>query len=104
MKQLLDLICGPADPELWSKSKLIEAKIRKLGVPTNEIKEQKMAMLSARLGLDLGGLNGTAGAIRTLSRSQGSSQSWLVPQFLPLGKASLIYGDSGQVKHQLHST
>ena len=98
MQQLMDLVCGPADPELWSKSKLIEARIRKLGVPTNEIKEQKMAMLSARLGLDLGGLNGTAGSIRSLNRSQGSPQSWLIPQFLPLGKASLIYGDSGAGK------
>ena len=98
MKQLLDLICGSADPELWSKSKLIEAKIRKLGVPTNEMKEQKMAMLSARLGLDLGGINGTAGAVRSLSRSEGSLQTWLIPQFLPLGKASLIYGDSGAGK------
>jgi hypothetical protein len=98
MQQLLDLVCGPTDPELWSKSKLIEAKIRKLGVPTNEIKEQSMAMLSARLGLDLGGLNGTAGAIRSLNRSQGFTQGWLIPQFLPLGKASLIYGDSGAGK------
>ena len=98
MQQLMDLVCGPADPELWSKSKLIEARIRKLGVPTNEIKEQKMAMLSARLGLDLGGLNGTAGSIRSLKRPQGSPQSWLIPQFLPLGKASLIYGDSGAGK------
>jgi hypothetical protein len=98
MQQLLDLQCGPAYPELWSKSKLIEAKIRKLGVPTNEIKEQSTAMLSARLGLDLGGLNGTAGAIRSLNRSQGSTQGWLIPQFLPLGKASLIYGDSGAGK------
>ena len=98
MNELIEISCDTGNPERWTKSKLVEAKIRKLGVPSTEIKERKMALLSAKLGLDLGGLNGTAGAVRTLSKSHGPSQSWLIPQFLPLGKASVIYGDSGAGK------
>ena len=98
MNELIEISCDTENPERWTKSKLIEGKIRKLGVPSTEIKERKMALLSAKLGLDLGGLNGTAGAVRTLSKSHGPSQSWLIPQFLPVGKASVIYGDSGAGK------
>ena len=98
MNELIEISCDTGNPERWTKSKLVEAKIRKLGVPSTEIKERKMALLSAKLGLDLGGLNGTAGAVRTLSKTQGPSQTWLIPQFLPLGKASVIYGDSGAGK------
>jgi hypothetical protein len=98
MNELIEISCDIENPERWTKSKLIEGKIRKLGVPSTEIKERKMALLSAKLGLDLGGLNGTAGAVRTLSKPHGPSQSWLIPQFLPLGKASVIYGDSGAGK------
>jgi hypothetical protein len=98
MNELIETSCDTDNPERWPKSKLVEAKIRKLGVPSTEIKERKMALLSAKLGIDLGGLNGTVGAVRTLSKSHEASHSWLIPQFLPLGKASVIYGDSGAGK------
>jgi archaellum biogenesis ATPase FlaH len=98
MNELIEISCDTENPDRWSKSKIVEAKIRKLGVPTTEIKEHKMKLLSAKLGLDLEGLNGTAGAVRTLSKSHGPSQSWLIPQFLPVGKASVVYGDSGAGK------
>ena len=98
MNELIDISCDTDNPERWTRSKLVEAKIRKLGVPSTEIKERKMALLSAKLGLDLGGLNGTAGAVRTLRKSDCQSQGWLIPQLLPLGKASVIYGDSGAGK------
>jgi len=98
MNELIDIACDTSNPDRWAKSKLIEAKIRKLGVPTQEIQEQKMAMLSARLGLDYGGINGVSESTRRLSRNSSTSQDWLLPNFFPHGKASLIYGDSGAGK------
>ena len=96
MNQLLDISCNVDDPQRWAKAKLIEADIRKLGVSSKDIQRQKMAMLSARLGLDTAGVNGVKNSIRKLGRS-GSNRShqWLLPNFFPKAKAAMLYGDSG---------
>jgi hypothetical protein len=65
MQQLLDVSCNVDDPDRWAKAKLIEAEVKRLGVSNKDIQRQKVAMLSARLGLDTAGLN--AGPIRSLS-------------------------------------
>ena len=38
MNELIDISCDTDNPERWTRSKLVEAKIRKLGVPSTEIK------------------------------------------------------------------
>ena len=98
MNELIAIACDTSDPDRWAKSKLIEAQIKNLGVSKNEIQGQKMAMLSARLGLDYGGINGVSGQTRKLCRNASNAQDWLIPNLFPLGKASLIYGDSGAGK------
>jgi hypothetical protein len=96
MNRLLDISCNVDDPQRWAKAKLIEADIRKLGVSPKDIQRQKMAMLSARLGLDTAGINGVKNSIRKLGRAGSSgSQQWLLPNFLPKAKAAMLYGDSG---------
>lgn len=96
MNQLLDISCNVDDPQRWAKAKLIEADIRKLGVSSKDIQRQKMAMLSARLGLDTAGVNGVKNSIRKLGRSASNrSQQWLLPNFFPKAKAAMLYGDSG---------
>jgi len=98
MNELIAIACDTSDPDRWAKSKLIEAQIKNLGVSKNEIQGQKMAMLSARLGLDYGGINGVSGQTRKLYKNASNAQDWLIPNLFPLGKASLIYGDSGAGK------
>ena len=96
MNRLLDISCNVDDPHRWAKAKLIEADIRKLGISPKDIQRQKMAMLSARLGLDTAGVNGVKNSIRKLGRSGiGTGQQWLLPNFLPKAKAAMLYGDSG---------
>lgn len=96
MVQLLNISCNVDDPQRWAKAKLIEADIRKLGVSSKDIQRQKMAMLSARLGLDTAGVNGVKNSIRKLGRNGNSTgQQWLLPNFLPKAKAAMLYGDSG---------
>lgn len=96
MTELLDVSCDVENPHRWAKAKLIEAEIKKLGVSPREIQRQKMAMLSARLGLDTAGVNGVRNSIRKLGRNRDSTaHQWLLPNFLPKAKAAMLYGDSG---------
>ena len=98
MNELLDICCDASNPDGWAKSKIVETQLRKLGVPTKDVQERKMALFSARLGLDYGGVNGISENTRRLSEKSSSSQEWLIPNLFPLGMPSLIYGDSGSGK------
>ena len=67
MNELLDICCDASNPDGWAKSKIVETKLRKLGVPTKDVQERKMALFSARLGLDYGGVNGIREALENPS-------------------------------------